>query len=352
MGISHRRYIILADANNIMNDDQHYFSVLRQIDLSPTIGGPPIFEDDLNPETTLENVGDIAVPMSTINIDTESVFTSGNKNVDSIVGCTISASATAVTGCTGTDFTLYNQVQKSIDCVVASEGTNLQLGSLAYAINLPTTQPVSCMLDLVTGPYSKCGSSIPDDKKQAAYDAFSEITGYRPIDLNHIFDNLNEEQKTILAFNSFYIFVPLLIILLIAVWLMVGFGWFNWVIGIYLTISAILVIYIFSVAYRLHVQNFLDSRVNQVKSDADAAQNNFQNSIAYWPQGLFAAACAVMATGTTGWRCNDSPDSNLVSTINTVKVHRKKKSCCGCKSSPLTEDKEEKKRQLLQQGKK
>jgi hypothetical protein len=201
------------------------------------------------------------------------------------------------------------------------------LDSKEEVVALPTTQPISCMLELLTGSYSECGSNIPNDKRQAAYNAFVEITGYKPVDWNHLFNDINEDQKTILVFNSFYIFVPILIIILIAIWMMVGFGWFNWVIGLYLTISAILILYMFSIIYRIHVQTYLDSKLSQRESDINDSQHNFENSVAYWPQGLFGVACAVTATGSTGWICNEPATNNQNKSYN--------ESACGCKTQDL-----------------
>ena len=390
-----------------ISQDYSQNDIRSQINSSPTIGGPPIFEDEyedieivsriesptitgyinvMNP-TSINKVNDefpkhidkyIIGELNPGISSTETDYVPlGNNNVDSLttVGCTIGANGNSViehaitntmtspigyvgnhiadspTGCTGEDFTLYSQVQRSIDCVIASEGSDLISGSLAYATNLPTKAPISCMLNLLNGPYSQCGATIPDDKRQLSYDVFTEITGYKPIDLNHVFNDLNEEQKTILIFNAFYIFMPMLIIILIAIWLMVGFGWFNWVIGIFLTVSAILIIYIFSVVYRIHVQNYLNSRADQRKRDADIAQNNFQNSIAYWPQGLFGVACAITATGTTGWKCNSFEGNTELMQTSSVKNkmlqssrpksshpksnRKKRNSNCGCKGNAI-----------------
>ena len=380
-----------------MNTDN---DIRRQIDLSTTIGGPPIFGDDYIDLQTFAGVDSLGVmgyinginlyEKANVEIPTVKSFELNDKymtknlpldilskNADSIKvirndvpslrvrddaniakveelnspsGYIVDTMATAPTGCTGVDFVLYSQVQRSIDCVIDSEGSILEPGSLAYATKLPTTPPISCMLNLLTGPYSQCGSRIPDDKLKAAYDAFTEITGYKPVDLGQIFNQLNEEQKTILAFSTLYIFMPIFIIILIAIWLMVGFGWFNWIVGIFLTVSAIVIMYIFIIAYRIHIENFLNSQTDQLEKDTRNAQDNFQNSVAYWPQGLFGIACAITATGTTGWQCNESqsiseptsePVENDVSVARNINKRRKtslkskkaKKNGCGCKSN-------------------
>lgn len=209
------------------------------------------------------------------------------------------------TGCTAGDITLYNQVERAVECAIATEGPNVgplgQSVALAAVANQP---PISCMVNLVTGPLADCDSEIPSDRRQAAYNAFSQVTGYRPIDLNRAFQNITAQEKQLLNFTALYIFLPMFLLSLIAIWLMVGFGWINWVIGLFLSVVVFIIIYGFSIAYRLHAQNFIATNGGQLERDAEAAQMNFQNSIAYWPQGLFAVACAVTATGGTGWSCN------------------------------------------------
>lgn len=214
-----------------------------------------------------------------------------------------------VTGCTAGDIELYNQVERSIECAIASEGPNVGPLGQAYVLGeVASRPPISCMIDLVTDPNSECGVEIPSNKRKAAFNAFSEVTGYKPINLSQSFNHITSTQKKILNFNAFYIFFPIFLLGLIVIWLMVGVGWIDWIVGLFLTALSFLILYGFSMAYRIHAQNFLNNENNQLQNDANAAQTNFENSIAYWPQGLFAVACAVTATGGTGWTCNEPGD--------------------------------------------
>ena len=99
--------------------------------------------------------------------------------------------------------------------------------------------------------------------------------------------------------------MPIFILSLIAIWLMVGFSWFNWIVGLYLTVLTFVVLYAFAIFYRIHASDYLYNQNKKLQNDATNAQKNFENSIAYWPQGMFAVACAVTSTGTTGWVCNE-----------------------------------------------
>jgi hypothetical protein len=254
--------------NNIMNaqnGEQQYSheSVQSQIDSAPIVGGPSI--SDIQP--------------------------------------------LQVTGCTAGSLTLYNQVQSSIDCTITSQGpTNVSsLGQAALLAETANQPPISCMLNLINGQYSNCGTTIPSNLRKAAFNAWTEVTGYKPFNLTNTLNTINQEQKTIVSFNAFYIFIPILILIIIVIWLAAGFGWFNWVVGIFLTVLAFIILYSASIAYRIHLQGWLNNNNQQLQQDATNSQNNFENSIAYWPQGLFAVSCAVTSTGGTGnWTCNET----------------------------------------------
>lgn len=209
-----------------------------------------------------------------------------------------------VTGCTAGDIEFYNEVERSVECAVAG-GTGLgPVGKLVELANQPSIQ---CMNNLIMSDYFDCnGPEIPADKRQTAYNNFVSVTGLKPVNWNHTFNHLNSGQKQILNFNAFYIFFPIFLLSMIAIWLMVGFGWINWIPGLFLSGLVFVILYGFSILYRIHARNFLDNQNQQLQQDANDAQKNFENSVAYFPQGLFAVACAVTATGTTGdWKCNE-----------------------------------------------
>lgn len=204
-----------------------------------------------------------------------------------------------VTGCTAGNLDLYSEVQTAIDCTIASEGPSnvSSLGLATLLAEIADQPPISCMINLITGQLAGCGTTISDAQRRAAFNAFYDITGYNPLNLN----NFNEEQKTLLNYNTYYIIFPVILTFWIAIWLMVGFGWVAWGAGLFLSVLAVIILYGFSIIYRIQVENFLNSAHPQLPVSA----GDFGDNLAYWPQGLFAAACALTAsTGTTGWTCN------------------------------------------------
>lgn len=217
------------------------------------------------------------------------------------------------THCSESTTEFYNQMQSAVDCICGSD--TLTGGSLCRATalgNLAVQEPFSCMIDLLTGEFSNCGAVIPPEKRQAALQAFTSVTGLRPVDLVKSFDVLNNNMKTMLSFNAFYIFMPILLLSIIVIWLMVGFGWITWVVGLFATALVIIVLYGFALLYRIHTENWLNSQSDVLQRDLQEAQINYQNSVAYFPQGLYAIACAITAaTGTTGWTCNTPPTEEV-----------------------------------------
>lgn len=207
----------------------------------------------------------------------------------------------------GCDDVLATQVQQALDCSYIEN--TMADGPLQAAMStgeMANTLPFSCLVDILTGPYSNCTVDIPRAKRQAAYEAFSDITGYQPMNLERAFSSIGSDFNALSNFNAFYMFIPTLILLLVGIWLMVIFKWFNWVVGLFLSSFVLVILYGASVAYRVHFQTYLENRNKTVLNEARLAQFRFENSIAYWPQGISAAACAVTCTtGTTGcWTCN------------------------------------------------
>jgi hypothetical protein len=165
------------------------------------------------------------------------------------------------------------------------------------------------MIDLITGPDSDCGAIITPQQRQAAFNTFTQITGLTIPDPNATFDMIATTQDQLLNINAFYIFFPTFLLLIIAIWLLVGVGWVIWPVGLFLSVLIFIILYGFSILYRIQAQDLLLSKEQQFQNIALTNQANFQNSVALWPQGLFAVACAVTSTGGTGWTCNNPPDS-------------------------------------------
>lgn len=164
-------------------------------------------------------------------------------------------------------------------------------------------EPFSCMIDLINN--SKCGQAIPADKRMKAAQTFAEVTGYTPPDYNVIFTAIYSQMQSAVDFNSGYLYSPIMVLSLGFIWLGVGFGWFNWVVGIFLSLMSFVVLYGFSVAYRVHAKTWLREKEAENLAYIQTIQASFANSVAYWPQGLFAVACAIECDGDNCWKCND-----------------------------------------------
>ena len=242
-----------------------------------------------------------------------------------------------VTGCTGGDQELFDEMQRAAECACGSEGPNG--GPLCAALaagEVVSQQPFSCMVDLINN-YSNCDGDIPESKRKAAYKAFTDVTGYRPADLNSIFDTVDDEFVALVNFNAFYMFAPTMVLVLIIVWLMVGFRLINWVIGLFLTVLVIVILYGFSILYRIHFQSYLNSRTAEIQNQATLAQNSFENSIAYWPQGMFASACAVTCDDSGDcWSCNET--NNCPPCTNEPRPSRLRRSSRSRPSSYVEDD--------------
>ena len=251
---------------------------------------------------------------------------------------------------TGCDPALATQVQEALDCAFIEQ--TLATGPLNSAMSageVVNELPFSCMIDLISGPYSNCDEDIPQNKRQAAYNAFVDVTGYKPVDLTKAFSTINNDFNTLVNFNAFYMFFPTLILLLIIIWLMVGFSWINWVIGLFFTVLVIVILYGFSILYRIHVQNYIRNQGRTLENEVNAAQKNLENSIPYWPQGLFAVACAITCTGGTGcWSCNERvcPPCPPAGTLSTRRARASSRATCGAQIIEPEEEEEEEEEEI------
>lgn len=211
--------------------------------------------------------------------------------------------------CTDGDRQFYNQMKRAVECGYNPEDTEFShLDAAIDAGKLMAQKPYSCMIDLINN-YSSCYQEIPLDKRQAAYKAFVDVTGYKQPNLDLIFNNVEGSFDALVNFNSFYMFAPTLIMFLIIIWLMVGFKWMTLGLGLFFTVLVIVVYYSFTIAYRINFEYYMRTRRQTIKNQTNLAQNAFENSIAYWPQGLMAAACAVTCDNPEDcWTCHGGPN--------------------------------------------
>lgn len=154
-------------------------------------------------------------------------------------------------------------------------------------------EPFSCMFDLIkTNP-----PNLTPEQRRAAFDAWAATTGFSAPDYVAVFDSMTHQQQAIVNFTSYYAYAPTLILSLIMIWLAVIFCWINWKTGLFFSVLAIVVLYGFSVLYRFTAKQWLSEQNKASASVALRLESQFENSIAFWPQGLFDVACAITKTG-------------------------------------------------------
>lgn len=247
-----------------------------------SLGGPPLelFHSDLHLSGELESSDD------------------RHKN-SAIDGCN---------NCHNAD-KMYERMQDAIDCVC--NGASGPTGSLCQAVqasNLLNTVPFTSMVELITGPYSICQSVIPPEHRQAAYDSFVSITGYTPPNLTQVVTTISNNQKSLANYTALYVFLILLMLAIIILAILVLVSVLTWPMGIIIAVLIFLSLYTISLAYTLGAQRMIDDQSSQILETVTNEQSNFQNTVAYWPQGLFGIASTLTATGATGatgiWPCN------------------------------------------------
>ena len=178
--------------------------------------------------------------------------------------------------------------------------------------------PFKCFVDTIRNN-SYCGMELDKKTRDRAFEAFTDVTGYEPFDLEQLFENLYDQNNAIILFNTFYMFMPVLILILVAIWVMVGFRKMHWGMALLASELAIVILYGFSIVYRINAQIYLRNRNNKELERVKESQDNYQNSIAYLPQAMMAVSCAVSSGGAeNSWECNAlSNNTTPTNTLNT-----------------------------------
>lgn len=140
-------------------------------------------------------------------------------------------------------------------------------------------------------------STLTSEQKQAGFAAFSAATGFASPDFTTVFNQVIDQQQEIVNFTSYYMYAPTLLLSIIVIWLGVAYKWFNWVVGLFLTVLAIIVLYGFSVLYRFTAKTWLREQNQASLVVAQSLEKDFEDSVAFWPQALFDVSCAVVNAG-------------------------------------------------------
>lgn len=236
--------------------------------------------------------------------------------------------------CTGSNQVLINDLQSALDC--ACEGGGNDKTSLCQAVWAGTTWsqiPFKSLIDVINNN-STCKSQLTPATKNAAYKAFTSVTGYEPLNMDNVFDTIQAQTFAMVKFAAFYIFIPIMLLILVGLWLMVGVGWIGWGPALYLSLLSFIVLYGFSILFRVHAQLYLNEQLKSLKNLSGTYNSNFQSTIAYLPQGLFAVASSVASNGhANAWTCNNNPPNNSSHRLTP-------KSCRNgvCGADPVTED--------------
>jgi hypothetical protein len=181
-------------------------------------------------------------------------------------------------------------------------------------LTTPSTIPFSC-LNTVIQTYSDCGKPLSPEQVEAAFQAFSKVTGYQPLNIDQTVSSLNHQNHDIVNFTGFYIFIPIMLVLIIGIWLAVIAYWMTWPPALFLTCLVFVILYGFNMLYRTVALNSVDEDDEELKNRLLEAQNNFNHSIAYWPQALYAVSCAISGNGSPGtWICNVPEPVNSTAT--------------------------------------
>lgn len=211
-------------------------------------------------------------------------------------------------GCTGDQGQCISATMSTYcETVGLTDPTCAALAGGTLVNNVVTVPPVACVLEHIE-TYMCCDSTLSEQQKTAAYEAYVNATKYTPLSM---VDFINDEQlqsNRAVTLNAVFFFVPVMLLILIIIWIFVGTGHMNWPMGIFFSLLTIIILYGFSVAYRVTARNSYDRYYSNQLKRAKDAEIGYRNGVAYMLQGLLAASCAITSDGTCAggscWTCN------------------------------------------------
>lgn len=191
---------------------------------------------------------------------------------------------------------IYQEVNNAVSNAIYQQGAGVT--GLGKAVAVSTSSPITTFYDLIT-KFPTLNSQMIDK----AVKAFKDTTGLDPATLTvssvQTTSSAKQIGKQIINFNAFYIFFPVGLVFFIGIWLMMGFGWFDWAVAIYLSFLLILIIYTFDVMYRIHAQHAIDNVVDEETTTVSTSEETTQNMktfIAYLPQLVHAIGTALSSS--------------------------------------------------------
>lgn len=166
-------------------------------------------------------------------------------------------------------------------------------GPLCDALQLGVklrTSPYSCFVELVDNYTCK---NLSVEKKKELYNKYLEITGIKEYNITAAATIANVQTYDIILYTCFYIFMPISLLLFIVIWVLVILKRLTWVFGVYATMLLFIIMYGFSIGYRIHAMNLIRQNQEIIDSEYAAYLESTRNGIPYMPQALLGMACSI-----------------------------------------------------------
>jgi len=177
------------------------------------------------------------------------------------------------------------------------------------------------IIDLLKSKYQ-----LSDQNIKLAYQAFVNATGYSqtPVDINTSI--IKDTQLALTSANILYVSLLIGITLIIIIWAFCLSGLFNWVVAIILTFVIIFFIVILSFAYSSKCNTIINDEVSKLKNRAQLSSENFENSVAHLPLGLYEILQSIINSNNP---INEQLKNEInIEQINNINLEQKGCGCC------------------------
>ncbi len=130
---------------------------------------------------------------------------------------------------------------------------------------------------------------ISDEKIISAYEAFVKATGYHQTFLENNTNIIKDAQMALTDAITLYVSLLIGITLVIIIWTFCLLGLYDWIVALILTLVIVFFIFILSFAYRSKSDRIINEEISRLRTESQQSLDNFKNSIAHWPKGLYNA---------------------------------------------------------------
>ena len=122
------------------------------------------------------------------------------------------------------------------------------------------TSVLTCLLKILSDLE---GGGLDPDGKEAAKEI---LEGAIP-SAENVKDHLKATASGTVGISIIYTYGPIFVVAVLLIWILVPLGWISWVGALVLTVVVLIILYILTLAYRITLETYLTSQIEQLETE-------------------------------------------------------------------------------------